>query len=113
MNSKYLVAAALLLATLVSFAQDPYSEAELQKLDPAVGEQAWQQNCAFCHSAQQGGPDMAGPNLHQLFKRKVGSKEGFAYSDALANDGRDWSPVLFAQYIVDPGATIPGNVQGM
>ena len=110
MHSKFFFAVALLLATLASPAQDPYSEAELKKLDAAEGEEAWQQNCAFCHTAQQGGPDIAGPNLHQLFKRKVGTKEGFAYSEALSNDGRDWSPILFAQYIVDPSATIPGNV---
>lgn len=108
MKSGIFVVVAMLSAS-VALGQDPYSEAELKKLDPAVGEQAWQQNCAFCHTAQQGGPDMAGPNLYQLFKRKVGSKEGFTYSDALANDGRDWSPVLFAQYIADPGSTIPGN----
>lgn len=108
MKSGIIVAAALLLAG-GALAQDPFSEAELKKLDPGVGEEAWQQNCAFCHTAQQGGPDMAGPNLYRLFKRKVGSKEGFTYSEALAADGRDWSPILFAQYIADPGATIPGN----
>ena len=46
---------------------------------------------------------MAGPNLHELFKRKVGSKTGYAYSDALLQDGREWSPELFAQYVADPG----------
>jgi cytochrome c len=91
------------------FAQDPYSTAELQKLDPLAGEQAWQQYCAFCHTAKQGDADIAGPNLHKLFQRKVGSKRGFDYSEALASDGRDWTPTLFAQYVADPGATIPGN----
>lgn len=90
-------------------AQDGFSAAELRALDPVSGEQAWQQYCAFCHTARQGAADMAGPNLHELFKRKVGSKPGYAYSDALLQDGRDWSPELFAQYVTDPPATIPGN----
>ncbi len=101
----------LLLSSAVppAIAQDAFSEAGLRALDPVTGEQAWQQYCAFCHTARQGAADMAGPNLHELFKRKVGSKTGYAYSDALLQDGRDWSPELFAEYVADPVMTIPGN----
>ena len=82
------------LAALGSAAQDTYSEANLKAADPIAGEQSWQQYCAFCHTAGEGQAGMAGPNLYKLFQRKVGSKEGFAYSDALKNDGRDWTPGL-------------------
>jgi len=97
------------MLAMSAYAQDPYSEAELKKLDPVTGEQAWQQYCAFCHTAKQGEADIAGPNLYKVFKRKIGSKDGFTYSEALASDGRDWTPALFAQYVADPGATIPDN----
>jgi cytochrome c2 len=105
---KRLLIVALLTATAAN-AQE-YTESNLKQADPISGEQTWQQYCAFCHTAGQGQAGMAGPNLYQLFKRKVGSKEGFAYSDALLNDGRQWTPELFALYAQDPAAIIPGNV---
>jgi cytochrome c len=86
-----------------------YTEANLKAADPVSGEQTWQQYCAFCHTAKPGQQNMAGPNLGELFKRKVGSIPDYAYSDALKNDGRDWTPELFAEYIQNPGEVIPGN----
>ncbi len=100
--------ASLLMVTL-AHAQD-YTETNLRQADVAVGEAAWQQNCAFCHTVGRGQAAMVGPNLYQLFKRKVGTQEGFAYSQALLADQRQWTPILFAQYVQSPGATIPGNV---
>jgi cytochrome c2 len=101
------IAASVLLAT-AAHAQD-YTEANLKDADVAAGEQTWQENCAFCHTAGKGQAGMVGPNLYQLFKRKVGTQEGFEYSEALLQDQRQWTPVLFAQYVQSPGATIPGN----
>jgi cytochrome c2 len=89
---------------------EEYSEESLRAADMVSGEQTWQQYCAFCHTAAEGRADITGPNLHKLFKRKVGTKSGFAYSDALKNDKRDWTPALFADYVQDPGSVIPGNV---
>jgi len=102
------IVASVLLATAVH-AQE-YTDANLEQADVEAGEQSWQQNCAFCHTVGKGQAAMVGPNLHQLFKRKIGTQEGFEYSEALLNDQRQWSPVLFAQYVQSPQATIPGNV---
>ncbi len=101
--------AACLLLVAVAHAQE-YTEANLKAADVLAGEQTWQQNCAFCHTTGKGQAGMAGPNLYELFKRKVGTQEGFDYSEALRADQRQWSPVLFAQYVQSPGSTIPGNV---
>jgi len=87
-----------------------YSEQALRSADMISGEQTWQQYCAFCHTAKKGEANISGPNLYQLFKRKIGTKEDFAYSEALKNDNREWTPELFAQYVANPGETIPGNV---
>lgn len=104
----FLVTAGALFSSAV-FAQDPFALEELKKLDPVAGEQVWQQSCGICHTTKPGEANIAGPNLGKLFQRKVGSMEGFAYSEAMLNDGRDWTPTLFAQYVADPGATIPDN----
>lgn len=102
--------------TLVAFAglasvgqaQD-YTEEQLKQADPIAGEQTWQQYCAFCHTLREGQADMTGPNLHRLFERRVGTKPGYPYSDALKNAGRDWTPPFFAAYVQDPAGVLPGN----
>ncbi|MDH3590113.1 MAG: hypothetical protein OEQ74_11995, partial [Gammaproteobacteria bacterium] len=99
--------AALLCAGPVN-AQE-YTDANLQQADAIAGEQTWQQYCAFCHTAGQGQAGMVGPNLYELFKREVGTREGYDYSAALLADSRSWTPELFAQYVQKPGETIPGN----
>jgi len=108
-NSKTsIIALVALLLSGAAYAQD-YSESALQQADVISGEQTWQQYCAFCHTVKQGQADMVGPNLHQLFKRKVGTKPDFGYSQALADADRGWTPELFADYVQNPGATLPGN----
>ncbi len=104
-----LVTGVFLLLSGAAFGQD-YSEAAIKQADSISGEQTWQQYCAFCRTVRADQADMSGPNLHQLFKRKVGTKPGFSYSQALQDADQDWTPQLFADYVQDPGATLPGNV---
>lgn len=102
-----LAAAAISLAAAAG-AQE-YTEANLQQADLIAGEQTWQQYCAFCHTLRKGQAAMAGPNLFELFKRKIGTQPDFSYSAALEALDREWTPEFFAQYVQDPGATLPGN----
>lgn len=97
-----------LLGTAPGHAQD-YSEANLRQADAISGEQTWQQYCAFCHTLRDGEANISGPNLYRLFDRKVGSKPDYEYSDVLRNTDRDWTPEFFADYVQNPGATLPGN----
>ena len=60
--------------------QVTYTDAALRAADSISGEQTWQQYCAFCHTLKTGQANMAGPNLHELFKRGIGTKADFAYS---------------------------------
>src|SRR5690348_13030387 len=46
--------------------------------------------CRSCHTTDQGGSDMIGPNLWGVFGRKAGTKAGFSYSDGLAKAGWTW-----------------------
>ncbi len=90
------------------YSQD-YSLPALKAADAIAGEQTWQQYCAFCHTLRTGEADITGPNLALLFKRKVGTKEGFKYSPAMQKDQREWTPKLFADYVQKPGEVVPGN----
>lgn len=76
--------------------------------DPALGEKAFAP-CKACHTLEAGGADRLGPNLHGVFGRKSGTKEGFKYSDAMAKAGVTWDEAAIGQYLENPKAFIPGN----
>lgn len=45
--------------------------------------------------------------LNGLIGRKVGSVEGYSYSDANKKSGITWDETTFSEYIKDPKAKIP------
>lgn len=53
--------------------------------------------------------NVVGPVLNGLFGRKSGMIEGYNYSDANKNSGIAWDEAVFADYIKDPKAKIPGT----
>ena len=66
---------------------------------------------------------MAGPHLHQLFGRRMGSVPGYAYSERLAQGDIIWTPETVADLftrgpdVVTPGTRMPvqrvGNAEEM
>ena len=70
--------------------------------------------CAACHAlTPDGGANMAGPHLHGLFGRRMGSLPGYRYSERLARGDVVWTREtvadLFARGpdVVVPGTTMP------
>jgi cytochrome c len=80
----------------------------LAAADPKAGERR-AQACTSCHSFEKGGPNKVGPNLWDVVGRKRGSHEGYPYSDGLKSAGGEWTYELIFQYLVNPGAMIPGS----
>ena len=72
------------------------------------GKEVWNK-CRACHQLGEGAKNMVGPVLNGLFGRKAGTVEGFNYSDANKNSGITWDEAVFAEYIKDPKAKIPGT----
>lgn len=83
----------------------------LASADPAKGERLGKV-CATCHSFDQGGPNLLGPNLWAVVGRPVGSHGGFNYSAALKAHGGTWSYEALDAYIASPARAIPGNRMG-
>jgi cytochrome c len=92
-----LVVAALLVAPSSVHAQDV-----------AAGERSFNK-CRACHQMGETAKNTVGPPLNGLFGRKSGSYEGFNYTDANKNSGITWDDAVFAEYIKDPKAKIPGT----
>ncbi|MEP0190311.1 MAG: c-type cytochrome [Erythrobacter sp.] len=73
----------------------------------AAGEAAFAV-CSGCHSADNGSPSQAGPNLYGVFGRKAGSLDDFSYSEAMTGSGITWDEASLDAYLADPA----GNVEG-
>lgn len=63
--------------------------------------------CKSCHTLTPGGPDMTGPNLNGIFGRKVASKAGYTYSDALKAQAFTWDLEHLDKWLTDPKAMVP------
>jgi cytochrome c len=72
------------------------------------GERLFNQQCKACHTLDQGGHNLVGPNLHGLFGRKAGSAD-YQYSDAMKKSGITWGEKTLAEYLKDPKAKVPNT----
>jgi cytochrome c len=76
------------------------------------GARVWRA-CAACHALTPEGGNMAGPHLHQLFGRRMGSVAGYEYSERLARGDIVWTRETVADLftrgpdIVTPGTKMP------
>lgn len=74
--------------------------------------------CSACHALTEQGGNMAGPHLHRLFGRRMGSVPGYAYSDRLAQGDIVWTPETVADLFtrgpdeVTPGTKMPVQTVG-
>ena len=76
--------------------------------DVGAGERSWNK-CRACHQIGEGARNLVGPQLNGLIGRHSGSVEGYSYSAANKNSGITWDEAVFAEYIKDPKAKIPGT----
>lgn len=79
-----------------------------QAQDAAAGEKVFVQ-CRACHQVGETAKNGVGPVLNGLFGRHSGSVEGYNYSEANKKSGITWDETVFAEYIKDPRAKIPGT----
>ncbi len=67
-------------------------------------------SCALCHSLTPDDGNRAGPTLHGIFGRRIGTAEGYDYSLALRDMDIVWTPETVAElFEVGPDAYTPGS----
>ncbi len=81
----------------------PYREASY-----AIGRRIFRQ-CSSCHLVEAEAGHLVGPNLHGIFGRQVGAKEGFTYSKALQEADFIWTPEKLDDWLTNPRSFLPGN----
>ena len=75
--------AEVLATTERSFLRDPK--------EMSNGERQFARKCSVCHTLTPDGAHRAGPSLWGLFGRRIGSLQGYAFSDALRSMDIIWS----------------------
>ena len=98
----------LFVSTLAAAAAFAFATTGASAQDAAAGEKVFLK-CKVCHQVGEGAKNGVGPVLNGLFGRKSGSVEGYSYSEANKNSGITWEPAVFAEYIKNPRAKIPGT----
>lgn len=66
-------------------------------------------SCAMCHTTNAGGFSTIGPNLAGVLGSTAGSKEGFAFSEALKASGIVWTEDSLDKYLESPATFLPGG----
>ena len=70
---------------------------------------AFRKWCLPCHDAGAEAKIKLGPPLNGIDGRKVGTFEGFNYSDAIKGSGITWNEASFKEYIANPMQRVPGT----
>ncbi|MEM9669036.1 MAG: PQQ-dependent sugar dehydrogenase [Pseudomonadota bacterium] len=72
------------------------------------GKALFQANCASCHDAVER-ENHSGPHLVGVVGRKIGSVQGFAYSERLAGETRTWTEDRLVSFLMNPNDEFEGT----
>ena len=102
-----------LLWAMAAPAQDEVDEETLKGADYLAGRTFFQQRCSACHTLNEGGLGVVGPNLWRLFANEAGSRGDFRFSKTLVDADFRWTPTLLARWLRDPTGFLPGNTMAI
>jgi cytochrome c len=65
--------------------------------------------CRSCHTINEGGPNMTGPNLYGVFGQQVGVHPGFNYSTAMKEADFVWDGARLEDWLENPRTFMKGT----
>jgi cytochrome c len=90
-------------AALLAALPAPWNEADLDN-----GRRSFAR-CRSCHTINEGGSNMTGPNLYGVFGRRAGVHPGFNYSPAMKAADFSWDGARLNDWLENPRTFLPGN----
>jgi cytochrome c len=63
--------------------------------------------CGACHTAEAGGANKTGPNLHNIVGDTIGDRNGYKTTDSLKSIGGSWTYEKLDDYIENPKHLAP------
>ncbi|HVY13605.1 MAG TPA: cytochrome c family protein [Rhodopila sp.] len=88
----------------------PTIDTLLASADPKAGEADTKKlGCIACHTFNQGGNVLIGPNLYGVVGRDQAHVSGFDYSPALKSKGGKWTYDQLDKWLTNPAAYAPGT----
>jgi cytochrome c len=76
----------------------------------ALGELQFARKCSVCHTLAADGRNRAGPTLFKVFGRRIGTLEGYPYSEALKRLDIVWTPETLGKlFELGPEVFTPGS----
>lgn len=82
--------------------------AMLAEADIARGESITKK-CTACHTFDEGGAAKQGPNLYNIVGADIAAREGFSYSDAMAEHPGEWSYANLNAFLFKPKTFLKGT----
>jgi cytochrome c len=84
----------------------------LAKADVAAGEAYAKKTCGICHSFNEGGKAIIGPNLYNVVGGPHAHMQGFDYSNAIKSKKGPWTFDALNEWLYKPSAYAPGTRMG-
>ena len=93
---------------LLAYFQTLRNEDDIQG-NAEEGKRVVDKHCVVCHSFEEGGKVVFGPNLFGIVGKPAASIEGFKYSDALKNSGLVWTDTNLVGFMSNPEQFVKGT----
>ena len=68
-----------------------------------------EKHCVVCHSFEEGGKVVFGPNLFGIAGQPAAAVEGYRYSEALKNSGLTWTDTNLIGFLANPETFVEGT----
>ncbi len=92
--------------------QEPPVGPMIAAANPHEGDELAHKLCSACHSFDEGGKAIVGPNLYGVLGAPHGHMAGFDYSSALKEKKGPWTYDELNEWLTKPSAYAPGTKMG-